>query len=194
VRDLVAAGVALEDVPTAMAASIGCRPETILRLATSDRDGKPIKLTASSLSAAAAKRPWCARLKCVLWNLGECFVKTANRDGAFYGPIYQDRKLLEQQKNDAGEYKDQAARALAEKNFGKATEARKWYEKGLLPPAHIHARAKRYAVKLFLAHWHWVAYESRYGEPPPKPYVIEHLGHAHILAPPGWHPNTKKVP
>lgn len=56
----------------------------------------------------------------------------------------------------------------------------------MLPPARIHARAQRYGVKLFLAHWQHVAFESRFGEPPPKPYVIEHLGHAHFIAPPNW--------
>jgi hypothetical protein len=56
----------------------------------------------------------------------------------------------------------------------------------MLPPAHIHARAKRVAVKLFLAHFHWVSYESHFGELPPKPYVIEHQGHAHFIAPPHW--------
>lgn len=56
----------------------------------------------------------------------------------------------------------------------------------MLPPARIHARAQRYGVKLFLAHWHHVAYESHFNEKPPKPYVIEHLGHAHFIAPPNW--------
>lgn len=56
----------------------------------------------------------------------------------------------------------------------------------MLPPAHIHARAKRWGVKLFLAHYHHVAYEVQHGAPPPKPYVISILGHGDYLAPPGW--------
>ena len=58
--------------------------------------------------------------------------------------------------------------------------------KPMLPPARIHARACRYGVKLFLAHWHHVAYESHFDKPPPKPYVLEHGGHAHFIAPPNW--------
>jgi hypothetical protein len=54
------------------------------------------------------------------------------------------------------------------------------------PPARIHARAKRYATKLFLAHLHHVMYEIEYGTPPPKPYVLEHGGHVHFIAPPNW--------
>lgn len=54
----------------------------------------------------------------------------------------------------------------------------------MLAPAHIYARSKRYAVKLFLSHWHHRAHEIHYGVPPPRPFVIEHLGHAHMIPPP----------
>lgn len=54
----------------------------------------------------------------------------------------------------------------------------------MLPPGHLHARAKRYAVKLFLSHYHDVAYRLHYGTAPPKPYPIAHLNHAHYLPPP----------
>jgi hypothetical protein len=53
----------------------------------------------------------------------------------------------------------------------------------MLPPGHIDARARRWAVKLFLAHYHHMAYRIEYGCEPPKPYVIEHLGHVHEIKP-----------
>lgn len=56
----------------------------------------------------------------------------------------------------------------------------------MLAPAHIHARARRYTVKLFLAHYHHVGHCLTFGCDPPKPYVIEHLGHAHHILPPNW--------
>lgn len=49
----------------------------------------------------------------------------------------------------------------------------------MLPPAHIHSRAKRYAVKLFLSHWHETAYVLEYDKKPPLPYPIAILGHGH---------------
>lgn len=52
------------------------------------------------------------------------------------------------------------------------------------PPAH--SRAKRWAVKLFLAHYHHVAWSLATGTPPPKPYVISVLGHADFIAPPNF--------
>lgn len=56
----------------------------------------------------------------------------------------------------------------------------------MLPPGHLHSRAKRYATKLFLSHYHHVAHEDHFGEPPPKPYILTQEGHAHFLGPPNW--------
>ena len=38
----------------------------------------------------------------------------------------------------------------------------------MLPPAHIHARARRYVVKLFLFHLHEVMWNVEQGEAPPQ--------------------------
>lgn len=132
------------------------------------------------------KRPWNASLKVLCWKIGESFVKVSGRDSDVYGKVYLERKQLEQQRNEAGLFADQAAATLEAKRIGKDTQARGWYEKGMLPPARIHARSKRYAVKLFLSHYHHVAYVDRFGEQPPKPYIIEHGGHTHFVAPPNW--------
>jgi hypothetical protein len=51
----------------------------------------------------------------------------------------------------------------------------------MLPPAHIHARARRWVIKIFLYHWFAEAYKRKWNAEPPKPYVIEHLGHAHMI-------------
>jgi hypothetical protein len=56
----------------------------------------------------------------------------------------------------------------------------------MLPPAHIHSRARRIAIKMFLSHYWEVAYEIHYGKRPPVPYVIEHMGHVHQIPPPNW--------
>lgn len=138
------------------------------------------------------KRPWNADLKKLCWNIGECFVKVSARESDVYGKVYLERKFKEQARNEAGELAEQAAASLLKNRYGDDTKAKDFYQRGLLPPAHIHARAKRYAVKLFLAHWHHVAYETEYGLAPPKPYVIAHGGHTHFIAPPGWPMEEKK--
>ena len=71
--------------------------------------------------------------------------------------------------------------ALNSFKIGKDTDAYGYYTQGKLPPAHIHARAKRYAVKMFLSHLQTVMWFEKYGELPVKPFVIEHMGHVHYV-------------
>lgn len=132
------------------------------------------------------KRPWNAQLKTLCWKIGESFVKFSNHEGDFYGKLWRERKDREIERNVAGELADQAAAKLEKFKIGKSTEAYKSYSEGRLPDGHIHARAKRWAVKLFLAHWHHVAYECHFGVEPPKPYALTQLGHAHEITVPNW--------
>jgi hypothetical protein len=136
------------------------------------------------------KRPWNADLKTLCWKIGECFVKVSGYEDDYYGKVYISRKQWEVAQNEAGAYAAQAASVLVKKNIGKETEAFKHYSAGRLPPAHVHARSKRYAVKLFLSHYQLVSWYVAHEELPPKPYAIEHKGHAHIIPP----PNTDLIP
>lgn len=127
------------------------------------------------------KRPWNASLKTLCWKIGESFVKNKGRDGCFYGQLYDQRKAYEAKINERGGYADQAAAILKSRPTHKQKTI---YAEGKLPDGHIHARSKRYAVKLFLAHLHEVWYRHEYGKAPPLPYPIAHLGHAHKVLPP----------
>lgn len=127
------------------------------------------------------KRPWNAELKTLCWKMGESFVKVSGREDAFYGQIYAKRKLQEQTKNASGDFADQAKAALENKNFRDETTTKKKYESGLLPDARLHLRATRYTVKLFLSHLHEVWWREEFKSEPPKPWVIEHGGHAHYI-------------
>lgn len=139
------------------------------------------KMTESSLSAAIARRPWNAQLKVLCWKLGESFIKVSNHEQDFYGKLYKKKKGEYTAKNEAFEYRDQAVQTLREKNIGKTTEAYGHYSKGLLPPGRIHARARRYAVKIFLSHFHEVAFWVVRGELAPAPYVMVHKGHTDYI-------------
>lgn len=162
------------------------------------------------------KRPWNADLKKLCYLIGESFVKVQNNPNDVYGKLYKERKDLEIVKNITGEFSEQAKAKLEKFKIGKDTDAYKWYagclsaenaklillgekagtaknlagEPGsgipMLPPAHIQERSKRYAVKLFLAHFHEVAYEFEFGVKPPNPYAITILGHAHKLEVPNY--------
>lgn len=128
------------------------------------------------------KRPFNAALKTLCWKTGQSFMKFSNNPQCFYGKIYRERKEFEIKNNEEKKYFDQAKKA-AEK-VGKTTEAFKYYSEGKLPPAHIDARARRYAVKLFLSHLHDVWYKQEFKTAPPNPYPIAHLNHAHYIPPP----------
>ncbi len=138
------------------------------------------------------KRPWNAGLKVLCWKVGESFVKVQNLPSDTYGQVYVARKAYEQERNERGGNAEAAKASLEKKKFGKETESYKHYTEGKLPDIQIHRRAQRYAVKLFLAHFHEVYYFLRYQTLPPFPYALAYLGHAHKIDPPntdmieGW--------
>ena len=129
------------------------------------------------------KRPWNAKLKVLCWKLGDSFVKFQNHPNDTYGKVYVARKQLEVERNEAGMFSEQAKRSLEERTI-RDKALRETLEAGRLPAGRLDLRARRYAVKLFLSGLHEVMYFDRYETLPPKPYVIEHLGHVGYEAPP----------
>jgi hypothetical protein len=127
-------------------------------------------------------RPWNAALKTLCWKVGQSFMKFSNKPECFYGQIYRQKKDYYIKKNEAGDYREEA---LSRKDkVGKNTEAYKHLSEGKLPPGQIDARARRYAVKIFLSHLHEIWYRHEFGVEPPKPYAISILGHGDYIAPP----------
>lgn len=146
-----------------------------------DSKGNPIKPTKTNLIKLLSRVPYNQRMKTLMYKIGESFVKVQNNENDFYGKIYAERKAIEQAKNEAGEYAEQAKAKLERYDIGKDTEAYKWYSKGMLPPAHIHSRARRYSVKIFMSHVFDVWYKIHYNQEPPKPFAISILGHQHMI-------------
>jgi hypothetical protein len=167
------------------------------------------------------KRPFNAKLKTLCFKIGESFVKVKSRDQDIYGKIYQDRKALEMSRNKQGLFAEQAKEMAKKFKANKSvsydwysgkvtTEAYKEFLKKkeasslakpktvgegegihMLPPGHIHARARRYAVKMLLSDWHEIAYQDHYKKERPLPFPVAHLGHAHVrkAALPKWETN-----
>lgn len=126
------------------------------------------------------KRPWNAALKVLCFKIGESFVKVQNNPADEYGQRYRQYKDELTLKNERGEFAAAAAEKLERFKIGKTTDAYKAYSVGKLPPAHIHARARRWVVKLFLADYHCAAYRVILRQEPPIPYVIANMpGHVH---------------
>jgi hypothetical protein len=83
-------------------------------------------------------------------------VKVQNNDNDYYGKVFAERRQLEEKRNLEGKFAQQAEECA--KRYKKTTVAYKSYIEGKLPDAHLHARARRYAVKRFLSHLHTVMY------------------------------------
>lgn len=131
------------------------------------------------------KRPFNAKLKVLCWKLGDSFVKFQSNERDVYGKVYVARKALEVERNESGLFADQAAETL-EKRKIRDKGLRETLEAGRLPAGRLDLRARRYAVKLFLAHFHHVLHVDHFGEDPPKPYILTQPGHVHFIAPPNW--------
>lgn len=135
--------------------------------------------------AALAKRPWSAEFKTIcVFKAGESFVKIQNNPRDIYGRLFRERRDMEARRNEQGEFAYAAERALSEKRYGADTMALAAYSQGRLPDAHLHARARRYAVKIFLSHYHEMWYWITYGRLTPAPFALEFAGHAHYIQPP----------
>lgn len=135
------------------------------------------------------KRPWNARLKVLQWRLGDCFMKFHNHPTCFYGQVYAERKAVEVARNESGVFAAQAASSLASRTF-KDKALRETYAAGRLPAGRLELRARRVAVKLFLAHYFEVAYTEHYGKRPQKAYILQYDPdhHQHYIPPPLWDP------
>lgn len=144
-------------------------------------------LDPTSVWKKGEKRPWNGRLKVVCFHAGESFVKVSSNENDVYGKVWRKRKDLEVERNEAGEFAEQAAAKLERFNIGKSTDAYGYYSQGQLPPAHIHARAKRYAVKLFLSHTQEAMFVDFFRRLPPKPYILTDPRHVHYKRPPNMH-------
>jgi hypothetical protein len=123
------------------------------------------------------KRPFNAQLKTLCWKLGQSFMKFSNAPECDYGRLYRMQKELYVGRNAADNYTARALERATKVN--KATEAYKHYSVGKLPPGHIDAMARRWAVKRFLADLHVAWFWTHYGKLPPLPYPVAILGHAH---------------
>jgi hypothetical protein len=121
------------------------------------------------------KLPYCGRLKTLCWKIGESFVKVSGKDGATYGKLYAQFKSDEVSRNENGLYAIAAARELSTKKITEK-KTKETLQSGKLIDAHLHSRAKRRTVKIFLSHY-WVKGREARGLDVRPPYAMTVLGH-----------------
>ena len=135
-------------------------------------DQEKQKWSKAELIKAAAKIPYNKELKVLCWKIGQSFNWQCNNTESVYGTLFSQRRALEIERNERGDYAEQAAEILRTKNISKSTTAYKEYSQGRLPKAHINARAQRWAVKIFLSHLFECAYRIKYNKVPPRYYAL----------------------
>lgn len=139
-------------------------------------------LDPTAVWAKGEKRPWNAKLKVLVWKIGQQFMKLGERyPQSLYARVYREEKARRVDQNATGAYAPLAATTLASKKFTDK-KTRELYESGHLPDGRIELQAERKAVKLFLAHY-WLKSRLVAGLPTVRPWVIEHGGHAHEIPP-----------
>ena len=120
---------------------------------------------------ASSVIPYNKKLKEVCWKIGTSFHKLCNNPKSLYGRLFKERLQYELEKNERGEYAEQAINIAKSKHFSNK-EMEQIYLSGKLPISHIYTRCERYVTKLFISHAFEAAYYNHYGVMPPQPYAL----------------------
>ena len=119
---------------------------------------------------AGVQSRWNPDLRKLGYQLGDCFV----RAGGPYRELYDCYKA-----RDRAVHPDPVTKTDKSGKLMKTREGKAWK---MYTDGHIHARARRYAVKIFLSHL-WQAWRELEGLLVRGPYAVEYLGHTKILSP-----------
>lgn len=171
------------DIPTEehvkwLAAKLGRNPKTWMRFCTSKTRG----INWYSITRAMRHPEYCPMLRQTCIDLGNQFIK----HDSMYRDIYRLQLVRQQQENEAGNYAAAAAKQLQTFDFKEDWPAHTAYSAGKLPNSHLKEKAKRIAVKVFLAHYYQIGYYIRYGEYPADCYALDVLqGYKKIHIPGG---------
>lgn len=145
-------------------------------------DPEKKKWSKTDIIKACSKVPYNKTLKSLMHNVGESFHWRCNDPDSLYGTLFSEKKVLETQKSENGDYADQAAVCMTK--VSKNTIAYKSYKEGKLPKAHINARASRWVQKIFISHLFEEMYRVKYDKLPPRFYALEHCeGHNDEIQP-----------
>lgn len=109
---------------------------------------------------------WNNELKFMSNKLGEIFQSLQDNTQSIYGQLYSVDLERRISKNDLKEYAEKAEQILQSKHVDKNSTEYECLTEGYLSINHIEAQAKRFAVKIFLSHYHAIAYQENYGVKP----------------------------
>lgn len=123
------------------------------------------------------KLPFCKDLRSILiGRLGSSFIRQSP-DTSGYRQLYDEFKKKEERKLKAKDIRIIPSSALPKNENGKRYEP-----EGVISKGHVHMRAVRKTVKVFVAHL-FEKIRQEQGFEAGKPYVIDVLGHSTYIAP-----------
>jgi len=133
------------------------------------------EITWRSLRSALAVKPWNSDLKVVCYYLGKQIKYRNKLPNFLYGELYRKRKDYEYQQNAILAYEDRALEIYRQTPWIDTSPESvcNTYKSGMLPGFHIDLRARKWVTKIFLVHFHQVAYFDKYNVMPKKPYILE---------------------
>ena len=137
-------------------------------------------------------------MKRLAWLIGRSFVFNSNREGCDYGKLYKERLKKETSNNDGFMYREQALEQYKKIKDSRDKKKKKVEEvedelmgeemdekdilavlkSGKLTKGWLISRSARWAVKIFLSHYQYVATVIEKGSAPIRPYAFQILGHA----------------
>lgn len=139
-----------------------------------------------SFRRALVIRPHNPALKLICHYIGEQFMLRSNeKPDSLYSQIYRNHFEFNDKKNDEGGFAEEAKKIFGSKRWKRFDESSPayWLERGFLPKIHIKMRSRRYTTKIFLTHYHQVAYYDMFHKLPRKPWILEKMGGAEYVCP-----------
>lgn len=115
--------------------------------------------------------------------------KRLHQDDYLYVRLYMQRKRWEVERNESGGNRERAQGMLEDalrRRRSLSPEQKDCWASGKLQPIGLDRRAARYAVRIFLSHYHYIGYQLAFGVEPPKPWAIVHGGHKDYIPPVNW--------
>lgn len=132
-------------------------------------------------------------LKVLFWKAAESFWMQKRLKNDYYGRLMLEKKKYYEEKNAAGGFAERCKEILREKQWKQIYEyengnktSYSYYKEGKLPPAHIMAMTKRWAMRIFCCHIFKAFYQEYFHEESRRGYEFVYGGHAHEIGLPNY--------
>lgn len=114
-----------------------------------------------------------SQLRSMCWRLGSSLLRAR---GKYYGYYLREKDKYYQR------YEGQGVKIVPATSLPKDKNGKRYEPDDMIAEGHVHNRAMRKMIKLFLGHL-WIVWREAEGLPVSKPYAIDQLGHNSYIDP-----------